>query len=63
LFNLDIKAKYAAHFDFDISNFDLDPEILTEKETAITTIYFEMPRIILITLLVIIVLIILATRK
>lgn len=63
LFNLDIKAKYAAHFDFDISNFDLDPEILTEKETSITSMYFEMPRVILITLLVIIVLLILATRK
>ncbi len=63
LFNIDITAKHTPHFDIDISNFDIDPEILAEKETSITSMYFEMPRVILITLLVIIVLLILATRK
>lgn len=63
LFNIDITAKHKPHFDIDISNLDIDPEILAEKETAITSMYFEMPRVILITILVIIILLILATRK
>ncbi len=63
LYNMTISAKHAPHFDFDVSKFDVDPSIFAEKETKINTTYFEMPRIVLWTVLVIIILLILAFRK
>ena len=63
LFNIDITAKHAPHFNLDISNFKIDESVLAEKETSISSFYFAIPWVSLIIILVIIILIILATRK
>jgi len=58
LFNIDITAKHAPHFNLDISNFKIDESVLAEKETSISSFYFAIPWVSLIIILVIIILII-----
>ena len=61
LFSIDISAKHTPYFD--VSSLEIDPSILEEKETSVSSFYFGTPRIILGMILVIIILLILASKK
>ncbi len=63
LYNIKLHALYKPHFEFDISALDIDESILEKKEITVSTIYFEMPPVILWILLLIILLLFLAFRK